>query len=97
MAFLNTPIISSEPGQEGRIGADSRLDSAKYTRVLVPLDGSPLAERVLPYARVLAKGFGAPVELLSVFSPAPGGPADHGYGRYPHQIDANYRAEALDY
>jgi len=36
-----------------------------YTRVLVPLDGSKLAERVLPYARFLAGRFKIPVELLA--------------------------------
>jgi nucleotide-binding universal stress UspA family protein len=34
--------------------------------MLVPLDGSKLAENVLPYARVLARALGLRVELLSV-------------------------------
>jgi nucleotide-binding universal stress UspA family protein len=37
-----------------------------YTRMLVPLDGSRLAENVLPYARALARAFDLRVELLSV-------------------------------
>ncbi len=37
-----------------------------YTRMLVPLDGSKLAENVLPYARALAGALKLPVELLSV-------------------------------
>jgi nucleotide-binding universal stress UspA family protein len=36
-----------------------------YTSILVPLDGSKLAERVLPYARFLAGRFKIPVELLA--------------------------------
>jgi nucleotide-binding universal stress UspA family protein len=40
-----------------------------YTRMLVPLDGSKVAEQVLPYARFLAKALGIPVELLGVVDP----------------------------
>jgi nucleotide-binding universal stress UspA family protein len=34
--------------------------------MLIPLDGSNLAENVLPYARVLAQALGLPIDLLSV-------------------------------
>jgi nucleotide-binding universal stress UspA family protein len=37
-----------------------------YTRMLISLDGSEIAEKVLPYARALAKNFKIPVELLGV-------------------------------
>jgi nucleotide-binding universal stress UspA family protein len=37
-----------------------------YTRMLVPLDGSETAEKVLPYARILAGSLKIPVELLAV-------------------------------
>lgn len=37
--------------------------------VLVPLDGSPLAEAVLPYAETLARLLGATVRLVSVVEP----------------------------
>jgi nucleotide-binding universal stress UspA family protein len=37
-----------------------------YTRMLIPLDGSRLAENVLPYARVLARALELRIELLSV-------------------------------
>ena len=36
-----------------------------YSRMLVPLDGSRLAEQALPYARCLAKALEIPVELLT--------------------------------
>jgi len=39
-----------------------------YTR-LIPLDGSKVAEQVLPYARFLAKALAIPVELLEVVDP----------------------------
>jgi nucleotide-binding universal stress UspA family protein len=37
-----------------------------YTRMLIPLDGSKLAENVLPYARALAGALDLRIELLSV-------------------------------
>jgi len=37
-----------------------------YTRMLVPLDGSQTAEKVLPYARTLAESLKIPVELIAV-------------------------------
>ena len=37
-----------------------------YTRILIPLDGSKTAEKVLPYARYLAGRFKIPIELLAV-------------------------------
>ena len=37
-----------------------------YSKILVPLDGSGTAEKVLPYARYLAGKFKIPVELLAV-------------------------------
>lgn len=42
-----------------------------YKRVLVPLDGSGLAEQILPHARAIAKGLGARVELVRAFDPVP--------------------------
>jgi nucleotide-binding universal stress UspA family protein len=37
-----------------------------YSKILIPLDGSKLAEAVLPYARALAKDLKLPVDLLYV-------------------------------
>ena len=37
-----------------------------YTKILTPLDGSTIAEQVLPYVRTLAAGLKIPVELLGV-------------------------------
>lgn len=37
-----------------------------YKRILVPLDGSPLSEAVLPHAQALAKSEGAEIILLRV-------------------------------
>ena len=94
---MDTQIRIPMTGPKPSPGVDSLVAGAKYTRILVPLDGSPLAERVLPYAHALAKGFGARVELLQVFSPATEGLADPTHGHYQHQIDENLRSRALDY
>lgn len=40
-----------------------------YSRILVPLDGSHLSETVIPYARTLAFGLDATIELLHVVDP----------------------------
>jgi nucleotide-binding universal stress UspA family protein len=40
-----------------------------YKRILLPLDGSPLAEQALPHACELAKRFGAELILLRVVEP----------------------------
>ncbi|MGH7818051.1 MAG: universal stress protein, partial [Candidatus Binatia bacterium] len=37
-----------------------------YTKILIPLDGSRTAEKVLPFARVLAGTLKIPIELLEV-------------------------------
>ena len=42
-----------------------------YTRLLIPLDGSNVAEQVLPYARFLAKALTIPVELVGIVDPVP--------------------------
>ncbi len=36
-----------------------------YARILVALDGSELAEQILPHAECLAEKFGATVTLIS--------------------------------
>jgi nucleotide-binding universal stress UspA family protein len=40
-----------------------------YNKILVPLDGSELAEQILAYTRVLAEVYGVPTELLRVSDP----------------------------
>jgi len=37
-----------------------------YSKIIVPLDGSTLAEQILPYVRSLAGIYNIPVELLWV-------------------------------
>jgi nucleotide-binding universal stress UspA family protein len=60
-------------------------------RILVPLDGSPIAEYVLPWVRVLARGLDLPVELLACLSGAVDASAETGRLLHLAQL---YLAEA---
>jgi nucleotide-binding universal stress UspA family protein len=68
-----------------------------YDKILIPLDGSALAEQVLPYVTPLAKALAASIELLRTIPPAGLELADPPPGRYPHQSGANLQDQALDY
>ena len=49
-----------------------------YSKVIVPLDGSELAEQALPYARLVAAATSVPVELVSAYDVLPPALHDHG-------------------
>lgn len=68
-----------------------------YARILVPLDGSPVADQVLPYVRLLGTGFQAQVELLRIFEPISPNLADPAHGLYLDQIVASERSHVEDY
>ena len=40
-----------------------------YSRVIMPLDGSKLAEHIIPYARMLASGLQVPIDIVRVVEP----------------------------
>ena len=48
-----------------------------YSKVIVPLDGSELSERSLPFARIIAGALPAPIELIEAFDILP--PAVHAH------------------
>jgi len=58
-------ISWSEWVPRGRRASVTKED-IMYTGMLIPLDGSKTAEKVLPYARYLAGRLKIPVELLAV-------------------------------
>lgn len=69
-----------------------------YTRMLIPLDGSQVAEQVLPYARFLAKELAIPVNLLQVIDPdALALLADPKQGRYVDTIVADFTERSRAY
>jgi len=67
-----------------------------YKKILVPLDGSPLAEAALPHAEAIAKAEGAEIILLRV----PMMPAIEFFAREPVlavKIKEEEQAEAIRY
>ena len=68
-----------------------------YSRILVPLDGSELAEQVLPYVKALAKAYQSPICLLRVFDPVPAELGDELHGVYLDQIATAFRNAAETY
>src|SRR5206468_695762 len=54
-------------------GADAALEVPphQFANILVPLDGSDLADSVLPHATSLAEAFGSRLTLLRVVTPMP--------------------------
>lgn len=68
-----------------------------YSRIIVPLDGSQLAEQVLPYVRMFAKKLTVPIQLLQAYSPPSSELNDPAHGRYLDQMDTALRDKAIDY
>lgn len=69
-----------------------------YARILIPLDGSPLAEGILPYARSLEKTLKVPVELLMVIKPEVISEfSNPEAGRYFDTVGARIRRDGVDY
>jgi nucleotide-binding universal stress UspA family protein len=69
-----------------------------YSKILLPLDGSNLAEQVVPYASALARGLGIGVTLLQAIDPdGISVLVDPAHGRYFDAVAAGMRAKALEY
>lgn len=68
-----------------------------YERILVPLDGSPMAEQVLPYVSALGKAFGSSVSLHRAFDPVDEALSDPEHGVYIDRLASAFRNTALDY
>jgi nucleotide-binding universal stress UspA family protein len=68
-----------------------------YRRILVPLDGSALAENVVPYARLLGSALKAGIDLLRITEPVPPEVGDILRGTYPHEIAAGLQHQAKQY
>ena len=67
-----------------------------YERILVPMDGSPLAEQVLPYVSILGTAFKSSVVLLRVFDPVPPELADPEHGVYIDRLATDFRNLSLE-
>ena len=62
--------------KEEAAAAESKRSPLRFRHLLVPLDGSPLADAILPHARALAEVFSARITLLRVLE-ARSSPGDH--------------------
>ncbi len=67
-------------------------ETGLFTKIVVPLDGSQLAEQTLPHVVERAKNLGLEVVLFQVFDPLSQGPM-----LYMKQIGEKMREEAKDY
>jgi len=69
-----------------------------YSRILIPLDGSKVAEQVLPYARYLAKALVLPVEIFQALdAQALESLASPAQGRYVDTLVNEKRTSSSDY
>src|SRR4051812_23633159 len=71
-----------------------------FKRIVVPLDGSTLAELALPFAEEMSCMTGAPIHLLRVVDPVPNGLRVYGSmvdGSAYIQTEQVYREEAMTY
>jgi nucleotide-binding universal stress UspA family protein len=80
-----------------RARPENQIDGeAALKTVIVPLDGSPLAEQVLPCVVDLAKKTKLKVILMRAYALPPAVTADE-YGTYTEELIKQLEAEALDY
>ncbi|MDA1129192.1 MAG: universal stress protein [Chloroflexi bacterium] len=68
-----------------------------YDRIVVPLDGSELAEQVLPFATRISLGLGIPIHLVRVFHSVPEELADPTHSLYSSAITSGVKDGIDDY
>jgi nucleotide-binding universal stress UspA family protein len=80
---------------------DGEAMPAAFTQIVVPLDGSPLAEAALPYATLLARTFAAPVTLIRTVPlqwwAASGGDPSIGVDGLPPEVLTAIEDDAKEY
>lgn len=79
---------------ESKAGAPETLRRKVYDRILVPLDGSGMAEAALPYVRELAVKLGSRFFLLSACTP--GDPLERPFQAYLDKTASQLQEEGLD-
>jgi nucleotide-binding universal stress UspA family protein len=89
------PVLLVRPAEEAGTGAHVR----PLQRILVPLDGSKLAEEALEPAAALARAYDAEIDLVQVVRPVllPVDPAFPLPSVYDQELSALDRAKAQDY
>ena len=86
----SAPLLLYRPRADRRQGAE-------FSTIVVPLDGSPMAETVLPHAEALAGAMGLGVHLIRVTSTLIEYYAGEGFYTYPGDLIAEMDREALRY
>lgn len=77
--------------------AEGPLEPVAIRCIVVPLDGSMLAEAALPVAIALAKATGATVRAVHVFMPLPEGTVVRGLFDYAESVEAQLLNDARAY
>lgn len=68
--------------------SDNEINPEKFNRIMLPLDGSPLAERVLPPALDMVKAMGVELFLIRVVEPN----SFYGFGHSDDLLEADREA-----
>ena len=68
-----------------------------FTRILIPLDGSEVAEQTLRYVRWLSRELAAPIELLRVVEPIPRELKDVTDSSSLEKVESDLRTKSRDY
>ncbi|MCA9941086.1 MAG: universal stress protein [Anaerolineales bacterium] len=80
------PLPTALPAWRDRLGTDGLM-----RRILVPLDGSPFAEHVLPLARTLSRSLSASLLLTSVVDAPPNAGTPSERSKYLEDVTAQVR------
>ncbi len=92
--YSDIPVLVIGP----RCMSDGPESYAEIKRVVVPLDGSPLAEAILPYVEELASRLSLEVDLMQVVKvPALAYAGDHTYHTDTTSIEEELESEAAWY
>jgi nucleotide-binding universal stress UspA family protein len=89
IGFINMFLIRAT--EQGKTDGEAPLK-----KVIVPLDGSPLAEKVLPHIMDLAKTMRLEIVFLRAYALPPTISTDE-YGTYSEELFNQLEAEAKDY
>jgi nucleotide-binding universal stress UspA family protein len=68
-----------------------------YEQVLVPIDGSKIAEQVIPYAKMLQRKMESRVELVRVIEEPHPEPSNRSYTSYLEQMTTTLQSETVNY
>lgn len=82
---------------KGKEDAEPHDQEATVNRIIVPLDGSPLAEKALPHATAAAQALDAEIDMVRVYSLITNAYYGEGYMPNFEEIADQVREEASDY